>query len=225
MKKTIMISGSSRGIGKNLAITFAERGYNLILHGRDEKALEDVIKECKTDCEVVLGDIRDLDTIDRLYTISKKRNINILVNNAGIYSNRDFKQESFQDFLEVLDVNLISPVRLIKTIYPIFKRKQEGLIVNINSLAGLKGNPSECSYCASKFGLRGFSSSLREYAIRDGIVVTDVFLGAMNTRMTRRREDQARCIDPKEAAEVIANLCENYKTLKVDEVVLTRRLK
>lgn len=219
-----LITGASKGLGRYLAITLSDNGHNLIIHGRDKKSLEKVAKACNN-CDVIVGDIRHEDTIERLYNAAKRRNIDILVNNAGIYSNKDFGQESFEESYELLDTNLLSPIRLIKKIYPIFKKKKSGLIININSLAGLKGNPSECSYCAGKYGLRGFTNSLREYAIRDGIIVTDIYLGAMNTQMTKGRKDQDKCIDPHEASEIIVDLCKNYRTVKIDEIILTRRLK
>jgi len=220
-----IITGSSRGLGENIALALANRGYNIILHGRDIASLNRISNGLSLDNEIVLGDIKRESTIEKLYDVAKRRDIGILINNAGVYSHKNFEQETQLDFYDILDTNLLSPINLIRRIYPIFKRKKSGLIVNINSLAGLSGNPEECAYCTSKFGLHGFSSSLREYAIRDGIKVMDVFLGAMNTQMTRKRKDQSKCIDPKEAAEVIADLCKDYKTLKVDEVILTRRLK
>lgn len=229
--KTVLITGSSRGLGKSLAFTFAKNGYNIILHGRDEenlKAVKQVISE-KNDvnCEIVRGDITSnsaLDTIDKLYEAADERNLDVLINNAGIHASEPFQDMDIGKFEDVLAVNLIAPIQLIKRIYPIFQKKKEGLIININSIAGKYSDELEAAYCTSKYGLRGFSSSFQIEANRDNIRLISVYLGAMQTEMTKGRMDYEKFIRTDEAADLIFMMCRDYKSLRITEIDLRRRI-
>ena len=224
--KTVLITGSSKGLGKSLALTFAKNKCNIILHGRDERGLKQVeegVLENNVSCNVVRGDITSEETIDRLYETAVRRNIDILINNAGIYVNRPFKDMNPAEFRKVIEVNLIAPVVLTKRIFPIFQSKSSGIIININSIAGKNASDGETAYCASKHGLRGFTSSLQFEAIRYGVRVIDVYLGAMNTGMVKGRKDPEKCIETSEAANLIYGLCKDYPSMRIGEIHLYRR--
>jgi len=232
--KTALITGSSKGLGARLALVFARNGYNIILHGRDEKKLKAIEQEIfkqdywiikdGIDCEVVKGDLRSTNTLANLYAIAKKTNLDILINNAGIYEKKHFQDMDFDDFLRILTVNLIVPIQLIKRIYPIFLEKKSGLIININSLAGKNPNEMEAAYCASKYGLRGFMDSFQIEANRNNVKIINVYLGAMQTTITEEREDKSKLIQPEEAANAIFRMCKDYKSLRITEVNLMRRI-
>ena len=225
--RTVLITGSSKGLGKSLAFAFAQDGYNVILHGRDERELKVVarrISETHADHETVMGDITSEDTIDKLYVAAGRKDIDILINNAGVYANKPFQDMDFKEFERILDVNLMAPIRLIKRIYPIFAKKKSGLIININSMAGKIPNEMEVAYCASKYGLRGFSDSFQVEANRDNVRLISVYLGAMRTAMTKDRSDHQKLIQPHEVADFILALCRNYLSLRVTEINLYRKI-
>jgi short-subunit dehydrogenase len=224
--RTIIITGSSRGLGRSLAIVFAKNEYNIILHGRDENALIQVKEEVLrngVDCDTVRGDITSEETIERLFEIAEKRNLDGLINNAGIYVNKPFHDTAPEKFRQVIEVNLLAPIILTKKIYPIFQRKKSGLIININSMAGKYGSEGESAYCASKHGLRGFTRSIQFEANRDHVRVFEVYLGTMNTGMVEGRRDPEKCIQTAEAAEFIYGMIQEYPSMKIDEVDLSRR--
>lgn len=224
--KTVLITGSSKGLGKSLALTFAKNKYNIILHGRDKQGLRRVKKgvlENNVNCDVVRGDITSEETIDRLYEAAVRGNIDILINNAGVYLKRSFQNLDPREFRRVIEVNLIAPVVLTKKIFPIFQSKRSGIIININSIAGKEGSDGETAYCASKHGLRGFTRALQFEATRHAVRVIDVYLGAMDTGMVKGRKEPEKCIKTSEAADLIYGLCKDYPSMRIGEINLYRR--
>jgi len=107
---------------------------------------------------------------------------------------------------------------------PIMASNGSGLIININSLAGKSGSNGESAYCASKHALRGFSSSIQFDATKYGIRVIDVYLGAVQTDMTKGRKDQEKFILPEDVAKSIFNVSKNYKSMRVTELNLNRSI-
>jgi len=229
-RKTALITGSSKGLGTSLALVFARNNYDIILHGRDEQRLNAVkktVSKHKVDCEIVRGDITSnlaFNTIDRLYEAAKRRNIDVLINNAGIHMNESFQDMDRQEIRKILEVNLVAFILLINRIYPIFRNKKSGLIININSIAGKNSNELEAIYCASKYGLRGFADSFQFEANRDGVRMISIYLGAMQTAMNEHREDYRQLIQTDEAADAIFRICKNYKSLRITEINIQRRI-
>lgn len=224
--KTVLITGSSKGLGRSLAFVFAENKFNIILHGRDEQGLEDVKKrvlENNVDCDVIKGDITSEKTINRLFNAANKKNLDVLINNAGIYICKSFQNMSPEEFKRIIAVNLVAPVQLIMRIYPIFLKKKSGVIININSVAGKNPNEMEAAYCASKYGLRGFTRSFQLEATKNHVQLFSVYLGAMNTAMTKDRIDHQKLIQTDEAADLIFKICRDYQSLKINEIDLGRK--
>jgi len=223
--KTALITGSSKGLGRSLASVFARNKYNVILHGRDRPSMEEVAEEVlKTGvtCDVVLGDLSSEKTIENLHEMATGRKLDILINNAAMYTHKPFGEMTAKEMQRIIEVNLIAPALLTMKIYPIMKERKSGIIININSMAATVANEMEAAYCASKHGLRGFARSFRYEAARNGVRMITVYLGAMRTAMTAYREDHERLIEPEEAAGIIFNLCKDYKSLKIDEIDLRR---
>lgn len=225
--KTVLITGSSKGLGESLSVIFSKNKYNIILQGRDIVKLEEIKKQILYEgllCDVVVGDLRHNDTLTKLAELSNSRDIDIFINNAATYLCKPFNETSEDEIRNILDTNLIAPIMLTKKIFPIFERKKRGLILNINSFAGKNSGDGESIYCASKHGLKGFMGSLQFDAIRNGVRVVDVYLGAMNTQMVKGRKEIEKCINTTEAADFIYKLCEEYRSLRICEVDLLRRL-
>lgn len=224
--KTALITGSSKGLGKSIALHFSRKKINIILHGRDTKALYKVKKsilENGVKCDVVVGDITSDDTIDKLYKMAECRDIEILINNAGVYINKPFSNMITDEFRKIVEVNLISPVILTKKIFPLFQKKKSGLIININSIAGKTPSDGESAYATSKHGLRGFTKVLQIEANKDRIRVLEVYSGTMNTAMISGRRDPEKCIQTEEVADLIYRLCKDYHSMRINEIDLNRR--
>ena len=223
MSKTVLITGSSKGLGRSLALVFARNNYNVIIHGRNRKRLEEVeqaVGEWNVRCDVVVGHLSESRTIEKLAEIAQEKRIEVLINNAGVYSKNPIAEVRDAEIREVIETNLIAPMLLMKRVAWMFKLEWGGIIININSVAGKEPNPVEPVYCASKYGLRGFSTSLR---CLSNTQVIDVYPGAIQTEMSVGREDYSDLIDPNDVAQVIFTLCEDYKSLKIKEITIGRK--
>lgn len=219
--KTVLITGANRGLGNALAIAFGAQGHQLILHSR-VKSFESIPGKIS----VVHGDLREETACENLVLAAERQDVDIVVHNAGIYRKGVFADLSGDDFLYVLETNLVMPIILTHALWPIFERKRSGMIVFINSLAGKQGGDGETAYSASKHGLAGFARSLQFDASQIGVKVLSVFLGAMRTDMTRHhRTDWGQLIDPHDAARAIVGLCEEHATtLGIREVEIGRTI-
>lgn len=221
----ILITGSSKGIGKNLAIEFSRLGFNVIIHGRNKKNLDEVknlVNKNNAECMVIKGDITDKNTINTLAKKAEEKNIDILINNAGIYYNSGFENISLNKYKEIMEVNFFSSVSLTKKILPIFVNKNSGLIVNINSLAGKQGASGESAYSASKHALKGFSDSLKYEVVKQGIKIMDFYIGAVATDITKKRKNGNLLIQPKDLAKYIVSACKDYPSLTISETNILR---
>lgn len=224
-KKTVLITGSSRGLGRSLALTFARNQYNVVLHGRNRKLLEEVyegVGEWNVGCEIVFGHLSESRTIEKLAEVASKKKLNVFINNAGVYFKKDIMEARDVEIREAIETNLIAPILLTKRMLGVFQQLGGGAIININSMAGKVPNAEEPVYCASKYGLRGFTQSLSFH--RGKVRMLDVYLGAMKTNMTSGREDYNQLIDPTEAADIIFNLAEECGSLKIKEVDIGRKI-
>jgi len=228
-RKSVLITGSSKGLGRALAAHFSNQNYDIILHGRNEpelkmqKNLLTANKDYPLICDIVKGDLLSQNTIAELYAVAEKRDIDILINNAAIYCKKPFKEMTVIEIRRMIEVNLTAPIILTASIYHLFLKKRSGMIININSIAGKKTNELESLYCATKHGLRGFSASFQTEANRNNIQLIDVYLGAMNTAITKERADHNILIEPQEVARAIYNICKNHESLRITEVDILRK--
>lgn len=186
-RKSILITGSSKGLGEALAYEFASHDYDIILHGRNKKDLSRVtenILQKKVKCSVVRGDLREIITIEELSKKAKEEGIKILINNAGsnlsalkkpLYSLTD------EEIDELINVHLTSPIKLTKRVINYFLEKGEGTVININSLSGLETQEGRAVYCSSKWGLRGFTKTLRLECERNNIKIMEFYPSRIKT--------------------------------------------
>lgn len=222
MKDAVLITGSNKGLGRALAMKFAESGHLVILSGRDKEALEETALAIGAETVMVPGDLREPETITNLTKCAEYHEVGVLINNAGMYLNAPFANLQDDDLREILEVNLIAPLILTRRIYPIMQRIGGGTIVNINSLASKSPSAGESLYAASKGGLQAFSEALNQEATKDHIQVINVLLGAMDTAMQAGRTAPEKCISTDEATDVIYGLTTLRLSLRVTEVELRR---
>lgn len=232
MKKNVLITGSSRGLGKELAQAFAEHDYNLILHSKERevpcvKKNFTYIREHSNDyhvkCVSVKGDLVDIRVTYKLKKEAEEMGgIDVLIVNAGMHESMKFEEANSGDFTRTLNVNLLAPMVLTKELW-LQVKKRNGIILFINSIAGKVGADGEFLYCASKHGLKGFADSIQFDASKAGVKVVSIYLGAMKTDMTKHRQDYDNLMETQDAANFIYHTCKNYESMRITEVDICRR--
>ena len=176
---SILVTGASGGFGKELARQMLDAGGRLILSDREEciPALTTLYGECPAVTAIVSADLAHSDGCDGLFEAvqSTGESPDILINNAGVaFSGRpDLVPDRRIDHL--MQINLVSPMRLCRLFLPRMIEKGGGHIVNISSVAGWIGGPGMSAYCASKFGLRGFGEALAADVEDHGIRLSTVY--------------------------------------------------
>ncbi len=190
MSKVALITGATRGIGRQIAITLAKEGYDIVLNYRKEnEELESVkkeIEENKVACLVVKGDVSNFEECEELVkqTIERFGKVDVLVNNAGITKDMLLMRMKKEDFEQVIDVNLIGTFNMTKNVIQSMLKARSGRIINISSVVGVSGNAGQTNYSASKAGIIGFTKSLAKEVASRGILVNAVAPGFIETSMT-----------------------------------------
>lgn len=179
--KVVLITGSSMGIGKNLALALGQKGAKIVLNGRNKQRLDQLHKEFREveiDFIAIAGDISVyndcVEIVDK--TISEYGQIDVLVNNAGIATMSGFEDMNPDIFKKVIDVNLNGSVFITKAALP-FIKEQRGGILFIGSIAGIHGIPEYSAYSCSKMALTALVESLRIEMKNTGIYIGHAYVG------------------------------------------------
>lgn len=198
MDKCALITGATRGIGKQIAITLAKQGYNIALNYRKEnEELENTKKEIeKIGVQVlaVKGDVANFENCENFVkqVIERFGQIDVLVNNAGITKDMLLMRMKKEDFEQVIDTNLVGTFNVTKNVVPYMMKARSGRIINISSVVGISGNAGQTNYSASKAGIIGFSKSLAKEIASRNILVNAVAPGFIETNMTDVLKDDVK---------------------------------
>lgn len=160
--KTVLLTGSTGGIGQEIAKTLAAAGARLILAGRNPDRLKELKANLSGQGHLTIAvDVSSDSGVDELVALAQANQVDVLINNAGINQLATHEQMSSGDIAQIMTVNLCAPMILCSRLIPILKNRKEAMIVNVGSIMGSIGMAGSATYCASKFGLRGFTESLR----------------------------------------------------------------
>lgn len=196
--KNAIVTGGTRGIGREIARTLAQNGANIAINYRKyNEEVESLIEELKSFGVKVVACKCDVSNEEEVINFIKEvkdkfESIDILVNNAGITKDGLIIRMSEKDFDDVIDVNLKGTFNTTKAVSSIMVKQRYGKIINISSVVGVAGNAGQCNYAASKAGVIGFSKSVaRELAARN-INVNVIAPGYINTDMTSVLPDRVK---------------------------------
>lgn len=188
MKKSVVITGASRGIGRATAKKFAENGYRVVIgYNKNKEKAELLAKELSKSTEVLAlkVDLAKREEIDNFFMQIEKSfgKIDVFVNNAGIAKSALLIDASYEDITNMLSTNLAGPIYATKLAVKNMLTYREGHIINISSIYALKGGSHETLYSASKSAFTSFTSALAREVGPSGIYVNTVAPGAIDTDM------------------------------------------
>ncbi|GJM26124.1 MAG: 3-oxoacyl-[acyl-carrier-protein] reductase FabG [Phycisphaerae bacterium] len=194
-----IVTGGSRGIGRSISLAFAQKGVTVVACARSLDKLEEVAKEAKQreypgQIVPTVLDVTDGVACEKLVedTAEKHGRLDILVNNAGITRDGLLATMSDDDFDAVIDANLRSAFRLMRSATKHMMRARYGRIINISSVAGLMGNPGQANYSASKAALVGLTKSAGKELARRKITCNAIAPGFIETDMTDVLPDKVK---------------------------------
>lgn len=234
--KVALVTGAGRGIGREIALTLAQYGADVIVNynGSEEKAKEVVqeIEKMGRKAIAVKCTVADYEMCGKMITemIAEFAHIDILVNNAGITRDNLVIKMTEADFDDVIATNLKGTFNTIKHMYRPFIKQKSGRIINLTSVTGILGNAGQANYAASKAGVIGLTKSMaRELASRN-ITVNAVAPGYIDTDMTQAMTDAAkeatlaqiplkRVGTPKDIAETVAFLASDKASYITGQVI------
>jgi 3-oxoacyl-[acyl-carrier protein] reductase len=210
--KAVLVTGSSKGIGRSIALAFAREGCNVVINGRHADELEKAGAEIRSAggaVHAVAADVTEAEgarrTVDE--TVRRFGTIHVLVNNAGgVGRFAPFEELSDDDWLEVFKLNVLSAVRVTRAALPYMQRQTWGRIINISSESGTQPDPIMPHYNASKSALNSLTKSLSKAYGKDGILINTVSPAFIRTPLVEEmfvQRSKARGISVDEAEQTL----------------------
>lgn len=197
-RKVALITGATRGIGKQVAAELAKAGYNIAANCRKKtEALDEMKQELEsfgTKVAFIEADVSNFEECEKMVkeTIEIFGTIDVLVNNAGITKDGLIMRMKKEDFESVIDINLVGTFNVTRNVIPYMIKQKSGRVINLSSVVGVSGNAGQTNYSASKAGIIGFTKSLAKEVASRNILVNAVAPGFIATDMTEVLSDSVK---------------------------------
>lgn len=226
----VIITGASSGIGEKTALAMADNGYRVVLAARRQNRLEEIAEQIRGTGGEVLPVQLDISKVDQIRNLVERTKdtfgrIDILVNNAGSARHLWLDEQSLEDDIQVqLQVNLIGMIQLTRLVISDMVAAGSGQIIHISSIASWVGIPTYSIYNTCKFGSRGFMTSLRRELRGTGVIISEIFPGAVDTEFGKDPEvnwktttvtPKFALLSPQSVAEQILKMVRRKKTRSV----------
>ena len=209
-EKTVLITGASSGIGKAMALLFAEEGADLCLVARRAEELSQVARECRDfgiEALDIVADISDQQQVEKMAgdCLAAFKRVHILVNNAGYGKYGPFTSMPINEWDRMWMVNVRGTVLVTQALVPSMIVAKNGHIVNVSSIHGIHTAANASAYCATKFALTGLSEALSKELWKDGIKVSSICPGGVLTPFlgVPAHEKNPEFLEPQEVAKVV----------------------
>jgi len=195
-KKVVIVTGSSRGIGKAIASSFLKQGHTVVVNGRSGFSAEamDYFNSLGGEVHPIIGDISDESFVKQMIKETKKtfKRIDVLVNNAGLTKDNLLIRMTEEDFDSTLKVNLKGTFFTAREAAKVMLKQRSGHIINISSVVGTVGNVGQANYAASKAGVIGFTKSIAKELAPRGVVANAIAPGFIASDMTDSLTDEIK---------------------------------
>lgn len=224
--KHVVITGAGSGLGASLAVKYNESGNHVTLIGRTKEKLERVAETFKdANYSIYSLDVSSPSDVQKIFTeiATEVGSIDILINNAGLGYFDLAENITTEQVSQMIDINLKGTIFCTQQVLPEMKKKNAGSIINVISTAGVEGKVNESAYCASKFGVRGFTESLVEELSETNLHVHGIYMGGMNTNFwgdELQDESETGLMDPDDVADLIIFNTQERKNINVPKVII-----
>jgi len=218
--KQVLLSGASGGIGWAIAERLAKAGAKLLLLGRNEKKLLELQQSLPGDHHIIVADLNTNEGRGQIANSCQQHGLDLWVNAAGVLDFQLFDDQNSDRVEQMLLTNLVSPILLTQSLLPLLQQHKDATIVNIGSIFGSIGHPGFAAYCASKFGLRGFTEALQRELADSGIRVLYLAPRATHTDLnsmavTALNEALGNRVDsPQKVAQELMNILASKRKLR-----------
>ncbi len=224
---TAVITGAGRGIGRALALRLAEEGYALALSARTLAQVEETARLCRA--RGVRATAASMDVAEQAQVeewaadvLAEFGAVNVLINNAGVFLDRTVLETEPAEWDYVMDVNVRGAYLCTRAFAPSIIEAGGGHIINMSSTSGKKGYTRQGAYCASKYALLGLTKVLAIELRDQGVHVTAICPGGVDTELVRGHLDRPDWLKPEDIAEAVAFLLKTPARAAIDEVVMRR---
>ncbi len=221
MSRSVIITGSTRGIGLATAFEFLRNGDQVVIFCRHQGHVKQAADQLQrlSDSQKMLGlvgDVRKREDVKRIVRGCLKSfgRIDVLVNNAGIAAYEEIEKTTDKQWDDILDTNLKGTFLFMREVLPVMKKQGKGIIINVSSLLGVTGMANFPAYCASKFGVIGLTQSVADEATGGDIRIYAVLPGAVDTQLSKNlglEMKPSELLKPEDVARRILHLAEGKK--------------
>lgn len=233
--KTVVVTGGGTGIGQGIATAFSEQGCKVIITGRRMEKLEEaksimLAKHPGADVEVQVCDVSDRAAVETLFQniVSQHGDVDILVNSAGTnIANRKMADMNPEQWDEVLAINATGAYNCIYQVLPAMRGRQDGLIINVSSVAGKRAlTLGGIVYAASKFAMTALGTAISNEVADEGVRVTNLYPGEVNTPILEKRpnpvsdEQKAKMVQPEDVGSLMVAIANLPPRAHVPEIIL-----
>jgi 3-oxoacyl-[acyl-carrier protein] reductase len=225
---TVLVTGAGRGLGREVALAFARAGADVAGTARTGEQIENTMTGVQALGRRGLALTADVTQELQVRTMVERvlaefGPIDILVNNAGVAAYGPFVEQAAADWRAMIDTNLMGTLYCTHALLPSMLDRNQGLIINIASVAGIHGLPNEAVYCASKHGVKGFTDALAVELKEKGVRVCGIYPGGMDTPFWDVQTyggDRSRIMEPAKVAEMVVGVAAQPEGILVREVIL-----
>jgi 3-oxoacyl-[acyl-carrier protein] reductase len=217
--QTAVVTGAGRGIGRAIAIELGRLGASVVLAARSRSELEDTARIIGTNASVMPADVRERDQLQRLF----EQPVDILVNAAGLGIFGPVADFTDEDFETLMNTNLRGIFFACRFVLPSMIERKRGHIINVASIAGKVGSANRAVYCASKFGVVGFTESLAEEVRQHGIRVSVICPGSTDTSFSpveTHGKSRERMLRPEDVAHAVRMIVMQEPNSFISEIIM-----
>ncbi|WP_052427455.1 SDR family oxidoreductase [Neobacillus niacini] len=227
--KVVVITGAGSGLGASLAKKYSVMGCHVCLLGRTVSKLERIAEQLTNSYSIYEVDVTSRNAVANVMESIKEEAgpIDLLINNAGL-GVFDLAENLVEEAVhDMIDINLKGTIFCTQEVLPSMKKHNQGIVVNVISTAGVEGKVNETVYCASKFGVRGFTESLALELKETGIRVLGAYMGGMKSPFWDGILSAERIkdfMDPDDVADIIIENTKPRKNITVTEVIIKNKM-